>query len=58
MREKGIKNSELRIKNYSPRLTGLGLIIANDIVKAHTDELEIKNKTGVLTCFILKLPCD
>jgi len=45
-REKGIKNSELRIKNYSPRLTGLGLIIANDIVKAHGGSLELYSQPG------------
>jgi len=46
MREKRIKNSELRIKNYSPRLTGLGLSITNDIVKAQGGSLELYSQPG------------
>jgi len=37
--------------------TGLGLAISYGIIKDHNGSIEVKSKTGVGTCFIVRLPC-
>lgn len=38
--------------------TGLGLAVAQDIIKAHSGTIRVRSKLGSYTCFLIRIPKD